>query len=165
MNPGGVRSELTYPDSSGEGDGVVTYGEAFTFQPFGNTLLTFPMTGAQIVSVLEEQCQPTGSSRPFLHLGVSEGFSYDLAKTIVGGNCTGVTVSNVAINGAPLNMNATYNVTANNFLADGGDNFSTFATIDQATRLDGGNDLEALINYLGTFSPVAPPSTNRVNEL
>ncbi len=56
-----------------EGDGVVTFGEAFTFQPFGNTLVTFPMTGAQIVSVLEEQCQPLGSSRPFLHLGVSDG--------------------------------------------------------------------------------------------
>ncbi len=41
------------------------------------------MTGAQIVSVLEEQCQPAGSSRPFLHLGVSDGFTYDLAKTIV----------------------------------------------------------------------------------
>ena len=69
---------------------MVTYGEAFTFQPFGNTLVTFPMTGAQIVSVLEEQCQPTASSRPFLHLGVSEGFTYDLAKTIVGGVCTSV---------------------------------------------------------------------------
>ena len=62
MNPGGVRSDLTYAQSQTppEGDGVVTYGEAFTFQPFGNTLVTFPMTGAQIVSVLEEQCQPTG---------------------------------------------------------------------------------------------------------
>ena len=75
MNPGGVRSDLTYAQSQTppEGDGVVTFGEAFTFQPFGNTLVTFPMTGAQIVSVLEEQCQPLGSSRPFLHLGVSDG--------------------------------------------------------------------------------------------
>jgi len=164
MNPGGVRSDLTYPDSTGEGDGVVTYGEAFTFQPFGNTLLTFPMTGAQIISVLEEQCQPAGSSRPFLHLGVSDGFTYDLAKTIVAGECTSVTVSNIVVNGAALNPTTTYNVTANSFLADGGDNFATFATIDPASRLDGGNDLEALTNYLGTFSPVAPPSTDRVTE-
>ena len=163
MNPGGVRSDLTYPQSAGEGDGVVTFGEAFTFQPFGNTLVTFPMTGAQIISVLEEQCQPLGSSRPFLHLGVSEGFTYDLAKTIDAGNCTSITVSNVKLNGADLNPAATYNVTVNNFLADGGDNFTTFATIT-APRLDGGNDLQALVNYLGTFSPVAPPSTDRVNE-
>ncbi len=169
MNPGGVRSDLTYAESDGEGDGVVTYGEAFTFQPFGNTLLTFPMTGAEIISVLEEQCQPAGLSRPFLHLGVSEGFTYDLAKTFVVDasgvtNCDSITVSNVKLNGVDLDLAATYQVTVNNFLADGGDNFGTFATIT-APRLDGGNDLTALIGYLGTFSPVSPPSTDRVNEL
>ena len=164
MNPGGVRSDLTFAASGDEGDGVVTFGEAFTFQPFGNTLLTFPMTGAQIVSVLEEQCQPSFASRPFLHLGVSEGFTYDLAKTIDAGLCTSVTVSNVQLNGVAVSPTDTYNVTVNNFLADGGDNFETFATIT-APKLDGGNDLLALINYLGTFSPVAPPPTDRVNEL
>ena len=166
MNPGGVRSDLTYASSQDppEGDGVVTFGEAFTFQPFGNTLVTFPMTGAQIVSVLEEQCQPLGSSRPFLHLGVSEGFTYDLATTIVAGECLSVSVTNVQLNGTPLDPAATYEVTVNNFLADGGDNFDTFGTIT-APRLDGGNDLEALTNYLGTFGPVAPPSTDRVTEL
>jgi 5'-nucleotidase len=164
MNPGGVRSDLTYPDSGGEGDGVVTFGEAFTFQPFGNTLKTFPMTGAQIISALEEQCQPAGSSRPFLHLGVSDGFTYDLAKTIVAGDCVSVTVDNVMLNGTALDPAATYIVTVNSFLADGGDNFGTFATIDPALRLDGGNDLQALVNYLAAFSPVAPPSTDRVNE-
>jgi 5'-nucleotidase len=164
MNPGGVRSDLTYADSAGEGDGVVTFGEAFTFQPFGNTLLTFEMTGAQIISVLEEQCQPDFASRPFLHLGISEGFTYDLSKTIENGVCTSVTIENVKLNGEALDPNATFDVTVNNFLADGGDNFGTFATIT-GPRLDGGNDLEALINYLGTFGPVAPPNTDRVNEL
>lgn len=164
MNPGGVRTDLTYAQSGSEGDGVVTFGEAFAFQPFGNTLLTFPMTGAEIIAVLEQQCQPLGSSRPFLHLGVSEGFTYDLATTIDGGGCTSVSITNVELNGAPLNPSATYNVTVNNFLADGGDNFTVFATIT-APRLDGGNDLQALVNYLGTFSPVSPPSIDRVNEL
>jgi len=164
MNPGGVRSDLTYAQSGTEGDGVVTYGEAFTFQPFGNTLVTYAMTGSQIVSVLEEQCQPLGSSRPFLHLGVSDGFTYDLAKTIVAGDCTSVTVSNVQLNGVPLNLMGTYNVTVNNFLADGGDNFTTFGTVT-SPRADGGNDLQALINYMQAFSPLDPPSTDRVNEL
>jgi 5'-nucleotidase len=164
MNPGGVRSDLTYAASGDEGDGVVTYGEAFTFQPFGNTLVTYSMTGSQILAVLEEQCQPAESSRPFLHLGVSEGFTYDLATTITDGTCTSVTVSNVELNGVPLDPAASYDVTVNNFLADGGDNFTTFGEVT-SPRLDGGNDLMALINYLGTYSPVAPPSTDRVNEL
>jgi 5'-nucleotidase len=165
MNPGGVRANLTYASSiAGEGDGNVTFAEAFAVQPFGNTLITYPMTGAQIISVLEQQCQPAGSSRPFLHLGVSQGFTYDLAVTIAAGVCTSVTVSNVMLNGVPLDPAATYQVTVNNFLADGGDNFTTFATIT-APRLEGGNDLLAFINYLGTFSPVAPPGRDRVNEL
>jgi 5'-nucleotidase len=166
MNPGGVRSDLTYAQSQDppEGDGVVTFGEAFTFQPFGNTLITYAMTGAQIVDVLREQCQPSSASRPFLHLGVSQGFTYDLAKTIVGGVCTSVSVTNVKLNGVALDPTGSYAVTVNNFLADGGDNFTTFGTIT-APRLDGGNDLLALINYLGTFSPVSPPSTDRANEL
>ncbi len=164
MNPGGVRSDLTYLSSTGEGDGVVTYGEAFTFQPFGNTLVTIPMTGAQIVDALEEQCQPPGS-RPFLHLGVSDGVTYDLSTTITAGVCTSVTISNLQLNGVPVNPASTYIVTVNSFLADGGDNFGTFATIPTTLRLDGGIDLEALANYLAAFSPVAPPSTDRVNEL
>jgi 5'-nucleotidase len=164
MNPGGVRSDLTFVDSAGEGDGVVTFGEAFTFQPFGNTLVTFPMSGAEIVSVLEEQCQPLGSSRPFLHLGVSDGLTYDLATTIAAGDCTSVTISNVVLDGSPLLAGTTYNVTVNSFLADGGDNVDTFGTIT-APRIDGGVDLQALVNYLGTFGPVAPPSTDRVSEV
>ena len=143
---------------------MVTFGEAFTFQPFGNTLVTYAMTGEQIISVLEEQCQPAGGSRPFLHLGVSVGFTYDLAKTIVGTNCTSVSVTNVQLNGVPIDPAALYNVTVNNFLADGGDNFTTFGEV-MTSRLDGGNDLQAFTNYLGTFSPVAPPSIDRVNEL
>jgi len=164
MNPGGVRSDLLYAQSGTEGDGVVTFGEAFTFQPFGNTLKTFEMTGAQIVDALEEQCQPLGSSRPFLHLGVSDGFTYDLATTIVAGDCTSVTISNVELNGVPLSAAAIYRVTVNSFLSDGGDNFGSFDSV-AGPKLDGGEDLQALSNYLATFSPVAPPPTDRVTEL
>jgi hypothetical protein len=163
MNPGGIRSDLKYLASGNEGDGVVTFGEAFTFQPFGNTLKTFQMTGAQIVSALEEQCQPMGSNRPILHLGVSEGFTYDLDNTIANGKCTSITISNVALYGVPLNAAGAYNVTVNSFLSDGGDNFGTFNAVT-TPKIDSGLDLEALVIYLGTFGPVDPPSKDRVNE-
>jgi 5'-nucleotidase len=157
MNPGGVRADLDA--------GTVTYGEAFDVQPFGNLLSTMPMTGQQIVDVLEEQCQPADSSRPFLHLGVSEGFTYTLDRTVVDGDCTGVQITDVALNGTPLDPAATYLVTVNNFLADGGDNFGTFAQVDASLREGAGVDLDAFVAYLGKFSPVDPPGTDRVHEL
>ena len=48
MNPGGIRADLTYAASGTEADGEVTYGEAFTTQPFGNSLVTMTLTGQQI---------------------------------------------------------------------------------------------------------------------
>ena len=65
MNPGGVRADLTYASSPlGEGDGVVTYGEAFTVQPFGNVMTTMTLTVAQIDAVLEQQWQPQTPPNP-----------------------------------------------------------------------------------------------------
>src|SRR5215207_8732522 len=78
MNPGGIRADLTYAGSSaGEGDGNVTYGEMFTVQPFGNSLVTKTMTGAQIRSLLEQQFPGCGGQTTKRILQVSSGFSYD----------------------------------------------------------------------------------------
>ena len=38
-----------------KGNGVVTYGEAFAVQPFGNIMQTVTLTGAQLDAVLEQQ--------------------------------------------------------------------------------------------------------------
>jgi 5'-nucleotidase len=166
MNPGGVRSDLTFDQSSAmEGAGVVTFGEAFTFQPFNNTLFTLPMTGAQIVSVLEEQCQPGDGSRPVLHLGVSDGFTYTLDITTQNGVCLDVEVTDVQLDGVDIEPATTYLVTTNIFLADGGDSFDTFAEVDPTDRIPGPQDIDALIDYFEAESPIAPPSTDRVDEI
>jgi 5'-nucleotidase len=162
MNPGGIRADFVYAQSDDEGDGVVTYREAFTAQPFGNLLTTIPMTGDQIVRVLRQQCQPARH----LHLGVSEGFTYDQRRT-PGVGCTAIEISNVQLNGEPLDLAATYQVTVNNFLVDGGDGFTVFAEVPVGDRVGAGIDLDALIAYMGhpENSPIDPPGTDRVNEL
>lgn len=178
MNPGGIRSDLIFAKSGSEAvDGIVTFAEAFNVQPFSNILMTIPMTGQQVIDVLKQQCQPAGVSRPFLHLGVSAGFTYDLAKTFglvdhdnnpgtaAVNSCTSIAVTNVQLNGVPLDPSATYLVTINNFLADGGDNFTVFRQVNPALRIGGGIDLDELNNYLATEGPIDPPGTNRVNEL
>ena len=75
-------------------------------------------------------------------------------------------MSNVRLDGVLLDPAGTYQVTVNNFLVDGGDNFGTFADVDPSLRVGAGIDLDALIAYLGSdVAPIAPPGTNRVNEL
>jgi len=161
MNPGGLRADLLYEESGDEGDAVVTYAEAAAVQPFANTLFTLTLTGAQIEEVLEQQWQPYGASRPFLHLGVSEGFRYVYdPEADIGSRIVSMTLEDAAGEPQPIDPAASYRVTANSFLATGGDNFSAFT--QGADRLDTGkNDLEALIDYFQAVGEVAPDYRER----
>jgi 2',3'-cyclic-nucleotide 2'-phosphodiesterase (5'-nucleotidase family) len=146
MNPGGLRTDLLYAP-----DGVVTYSEAFSVQPFSNDVFTQTLTGAQVKQVLEEQWQPEGASRPKLHLGVSKGFSYRYVVDAPRGSH--VIASSITLNGKVIDPAATYRVTSNSFLASGGDNFTTLGKgTDRVTT--GDNDLTLLTNYLAKYSPI-----------
>jgi len=155
MNPGGIRGDITYTASGSEGDGNVTYGEAFTVQPFGNSLVTMTLTGQQIKDVLEQQFNNPGPGQNRI-LQVSEGFSYTWdADAPVGSK-----VSDMTLNGVPIDLNASYRVTVNSFLADGGANFTA---LRQGTdRLGGALDLDALVDYFAANSPVAPGPVDRI---
>lgn len=65
----------------------------------------------------------------------------------------------MTLNGVPVDLSASYRVTVNNFLADGGDNFA--ALKGGADRLIGAVDLDAFVAYLKAYSPVAPGPMNR----
>jgi len=165
MNPGGIRTDLTYLSSpAGEGDGNVTFGEAFAVQPFNNLVVTQDMTGAQIKAVLEQQwaaCTPPGrSGGATVILQVSATFTYSYNETLACGS----RISNMKLNGVAIVDGTTYKVTANNFLADGGDSFPAFAV--------GTNrvfaplfDVDALAAYLGAGAPVAPGPQNRITKI
>ncbi len=156
MNPGGIREDLLFASSGVEADGEVTYGEAFTVQPFGNSLVTMTLTGEQIDTLLEQQW--VGQTSPRI-LQVSEGFTYTWDPAAADGER--VDPASIMIDGVPIDLAAEYRVTVNSFLADGGDNFSVL--IDGTDRLGGEIDLDALITYFGLNSPVAPGPQDRIN--
>jgi 5'-nucleotidase len=158
MNPGGIRADLTYAGSAaGEGDGNVTYGESFTVQPFGNSLVTMTLTGAQIDTLLEQQFVGCGQSANRI-LQVSAGFEYAWSAT--GLACSKVDPQSIRINGMMVMPGTSYRVTVNSFLADGGDNF-TVLTLG-TNRLGGAVDTDALESYFAANSPVAPGPRNRI---
>ncbi|WP_405919730.1 bifunctional metallophosphatase/5'-nucleotidase [Streptomyces longwoodensis] len=161
MNPGGVRAGLTYAAKAGEGDGVVTYAEGFTVQPFANTVNLQDFTGAQVIQALKEQVSGANAAAPKI-LQPSSGLTYTLDLTKSGADR--VVTDSIRLNGAPIDPAATYRVATNSFLAGGGDGFTTLGL--GTNDLVGADDLAALAQYLtagsSATSPIAPPVPNRI---
>jgi 5'-nucleotidase len=156
MNPGGIRADLLDNQiSGGEQPGEVTYAEAFTVQPFYNSLVVMTLSGAQIHTLLEQQW--VGQPSPRI-LQVSAGFSYTWSASAPAGSK--VDPASIMLNGVPVDPGAYYRVTVNSFLADGGDNFLVLK--EGTDRLGGDLDIDALVAYFGANSPVAPGPQNRI---
>jgi 5'-nucleotidase len=165
MNPGGVRSPgfvsvaATYPHE-------VTYGDAFTVQPFGNSLVTMTLTGGQLKALLEQQFIGCAGQAAQRVMQVSNGLKITwsagapaCAKIVdITFTPTDVTVTPpaatgptqiVVSNGVVQNPTRTYRVTVNNFMATGGDGFTTLKA--GTNRLGGAQDVDALVAYLARY--------------
>ncbi|MFZ3118565.1 MAG: bifunctional metallophosphatase/5'-nucleotidase [Variovorax sp.] len=155
MNPGGVRADLV-PAA----DGSVTYGQLFSVQPFGNSLVVKTMTGAQIRALLEQQFNSgsnTVAAPRVLLPSAGFTYTYDLAAA------AGSRITAMALGGVPMADATAYRVTMNSFLATGGDNFTVF---NQGTNTLGGDqDIDALEAYIKANDPLAPPATTRITAL
>ncbi|MFI6789988.1 bifunctional metallophosphatase/5'-nucleotidase [Nonomuraea sp. NPDC050383] len=158
MNPGGVRAALTYAGSpAGEGPGVVTYGEAFTVQPFNNLMQVVTLTGAQLKTVLEQQFTGGPNNQAFTKiLQPSANLTYTYSTSAPWGS----KVSDIRIDGAPVTDTQQIRVAANNFLVGGGDAFLAFK--DGTDLWSGPLDIDAFVEHLGKDNPIAPPATDRI---
>ena len=139
MNEGGIRKDL----EAGEGN-LANFGQTQAVLPFGNTLVVMDLTGAQLRTLLEQQwARPAASDTSMLQ--VSQGFSYQWdEKRPVGSR---VVPGSITLNGVAIEDGKTYRVVANNFLAEGGDNFPEFAK--GGKRVETGLlDLDAFTDYL-----------------
>jgi 5'-nucleotidase len=160
MNPGGVRDPGFVFDAPPGTGGTVTYGEAFTVQPFGNSLVTMTLTGTQILELLKEQW--CGGPGPRILLP-SAGFTYTWDES--DDACVGdgkVVAGSVMVNGSPLVEAQAYRVTVNSFLADGGDSFPLL--VQGTDRLGGAVDLDALVDYFEAApgQTLSPPPLDRI---
>ncbi|MEU4923564.1 bifunctional metallophosphatase/5'-nucleotidase [Streptomyces parvus] len=164
MNPGGIRADLVHKASGSEGDGVVTYGEAFTVQPFTNMMNVVDLTGAQLVTALQQQVSGPNEASPKI-LQVSKGLTYTLDLTKSGADR--VVADTIKLNGEAIDPARTYRVAMNEFLAGGGDGFPA---LGQGTnKLVGASDLDLFNAYLAAHSsataPLAPPATDRITVI
>lgn len=164
MNPGGIRSDLVFAASGSEGDGVVTYGEAFTVQPFTNMMNAVDLTGTQLVTALRQQVSGANeASTKILQVSSNLHYTLDLTKT----GADRVVTDSIRLNGEPIDPAKTYRVAMNEFLAGGGDGF---AALGQGTnKLVGPSDLDLFNAYLAANSsaeaPLAPPAADRITVI
>ncbi len=171
MNPGGIRNDLT---ENAAGD--LTYGSAFSVQPFNNFVVSMDLTGAQIKALLNEQWngnnESSASGNKILQVS---GLTYTWDRDLAADPNTDALVGDVlfdadgnpatAGDNTPLVDTQTYRVVANNFLSDGGDNFATFKS--GTNKLIGGLDIDSLVKYVTAREPagVTPTPTDRIKSI
>jgi len=169
MNAGGVRNPgfvapVTVPATPYPYN--LTYGDAFTTQPFGNSLVTMTLTAQQIKDVLEQQFSGCNGQTAQRIMQISSGLRYTWnAAGSCGTRITDVTFTptdvtvvppvvtgpvDIIVQGGVVHQpTKTYRVTVNNFMATGGDGFATL--VGGTNQLGGAQDIDALIAYLATY--------------
>ncbi|MES2700271.1 MAG: bifunctional metallophosphatase/5'-nucleotidase [Pseudomonadota bacterium] len=153
INTSGVRTNL-----DGAADGVMTYGEIFAMQPFGNTLQVLELTGAELRQALEEQFCNEGPATPCSTLLAPSStltYSYDRNRA------QGQRIIDITLGGAAINPAERYQVVFNNFLANGGDGFASL--VQRPTVGEAGVDLDALEAYLINGATI--PACGRLRDL
>ncbi len=180
MNAGGVRTPGFVPPAGASAPFALTYGAAFTVQPFGNSLVTLTLTAAQLKDVLEEQFDGCRGQRGFRPLQPSNGLKVAwragapaCAKVVdVTFTPTDVTATPPVVTGAPQFVvkngvvqapTRTYRVTVNNFMATGGDGYQTL--VAGTNRIGGAQDLDALTAWLAAYQAPLPPFDPRGPEM
>jgi 5'-nucleotidase len=161
MNPGGIRADLRVADisSGGEAPGEVTYGEAFTVQPFGNSLVTKTMTGDMLRRLLEQQFPGCGGQTTQRILQVSDTFQYEQTPTAA--TCE-ARIGRIRVGGVEVAPTDSFRVTMNSFLAAGGDGFTVFN--EGTDPLGGAQDIDALVAAFAAAEPagIAVPPLDRI---
>ena len=132
MNSGGVRAALACKETP---PCDVSFGDVFTMQPFGNTLVVMTLSGAEIKTLLEGQSRPGG-----LIPSASIRWTWRASAP------QGQRVHDLRIAGQPVVMNQDYRLAVNSFMAEGGDGFNTLR--GGRHRVGGDVDVDALMAWL-----------------
>lgn len=133
MSGGGVRDSITA--------GAITYKDVLKVQPFGNTLCWVEMKGSEVekyLAVVANKQVDSGAYAQFANVSLV---------------ADGQGVSEVKINGEPLQANKTYRMATLSFNANGGDGYPVINTLPSFVNT-GFVDAEVLKQYIEQHSPL-----------
>ncbi len=147
QNGGGIRASIDQGD--------VTLGEVLIVLPFQNTLSTFQVSGETIVSALENGVSQheDGAGRFPQVAGMT--YVFDVSQP------AGSRVSDVMVDGSPIEMDKVYGVVSNNYVRNGGDGYKMFRGAMNA--YDYGPDLaDVMAEFLAARGPFKPYVDGRI---
>jgi len=142
QNGGGIRAGIPA--------GTVTYRSVLTVQPFGNILTTLDMTGAQVMDVLNYAASLDSGAGAFLHVS---GVKWTLNRQTK-------TADDVMVGDAPIDLEKTYSVVTNSFMASGGDGYAMLKELPKYET--GFVDADAMMEYISSLDKVEPKVEGRL---
>ncbi len=157
MNSGGIRGELTRA-ADAAGVRSISFGDLYSVQPFGNQITVRTMTGDMVRRLLEQQFGPSDTHRT---LQVSAGFRYQYKQHAAAGEH--IVPGSITLNGHVIAPTDTLRVACSDFLANGGDGYTVFR--EGTSAIVGVVDIDALVQYFRTHSPVAPGPQDRITRV
>ncbi|TLS35584.1 5'-nucleotidase C-terminal domain-containing protein [Pseudalkalibacillus caeni] len=157
QNGGGIRASID------EGD--ISLGEVLTTMPFGNTLVTLDLTGAEVIEALENGVSQVEEMAGRFPQVAGMKFSYNPEQS------AGERVIDVQVktdNGyEPIDLNKMYTVATNAYVADGGDGYTVFKKAKDEGRITELYvvDYEVFTDYLQEKGTVSPEVEGRILEV
>ena len=157
QNGGGLRASIDAGD--------ITMGEVLTVLPFQNTLSTFRLKGADIITALENgvsQVEDGAGRFPQV-----SGMRYAWTRARPGGEGRIISVDVADETGwSPLDPDAVYGVVSNNYMRRGGDGYAVFAEA-ALDAYDYGPGLEEVVaDYIaGLTDGYSPFTDERIREV
>lgn len=171
QNGGGIREAINVGD--------ITMGEVLTTLPFGNGLAALKVTGAEIISSLENAVSGISSDQGrFAHVSGMR-YTYDSTKkpeivdsltnkvTQAGERIVSVDIKQADGSYLPVDPAAYYILSTNSFMAGGGDFYRALASAKADGRYYelGLPDFEVLLAYLKSHNPVTSSIEGRITDL
>lgn len=146
-NGGGIRSSINMGD--------ITKGEVIQVLPFGNYVIVQELMGTDVKAALENGVSGFPAQLGgFAHVAGIK-FSFDATKP-VGQRVVSITMAN----GQALDMNKTYKVATNDFIAVGGDKYDMFKGKKVVGNFEGLDEI--LIDYINSGAKAKEGTDGRI---
>ena len=143
-NGGGIRASIKAGD--------ITMNDMITVFPYGNTIMVKEIKGSDVKAALEHGVSEYPNEKgAFPH---TAGITFTLNAYEEVGN----RISDLKVNGEPIDLNKTYTVVTNDFMAAGGDGYDMFKAYP--IKAEYNTLMDTLLDYVeklgtveGTFKP------------